>query len=388
MSSVIPTIKKEMKSLFATPLTRFLKNSIRDPKNIPDHRKRYLFDKSYGKKAVISYVPDAFNIGITFRCNFRCPPCTFLLRDKQAFDGKDDMSLEQFNWILEKYKNDIGVLGLTGGEPTLHPQFSEIVKSAKKRNLKLVMPTNGTQIIKRIDDLKYFDKINVSLDGINYEQFKKTRSGTEEQYNDIIAGIHLLRDSKIPFQISFLLFEETLPDIKKILDFARELKPSLLKFESGNPHDSKSLTPLLVNSPAVRNFLKEILQNDDYPFSIRMPVIFDPSSKLFQQQPCPQLWQTIIGPTGDIAYCCHLQYKPEIGNIFKGYNFNSPLVVKFRKAMIEHKFPVDCLYCKNRFFELSSLFFENFSCLFNSKEGKWIISPSYQEILKKNETIP
>ncbi len=370
------TMKKRIKSLFATPLTRLLKNSIKNPKNIPTYRKRYLFDKSFGKKDIISYVPDIFNIGITFRCNFRCPPCTFLLRNKQAFDGKSDMSLEQFNWILEKYKKDIGVLGLTGGEPTLHPQFSEIVQSVKKRNFKLVMPTNGTQITKRIDDLKHFDKINVSLDGVDYKQFRKTRSGTEEQYNDIIAGIHLLRDYKIPFQVSFLLFEKTLSDVKKILDFAREVRPALLKFESGNPHGSQTFTPLLINSQVVQNFLKEILRNDDYPFSIRMPIIFDPSSELFQRQPCPQLWQVIIGPTGDIAYCCHLQDKPEIGNIFKSYNFNSPLMVQFRKAMIEQKFPIDCLYCKNRFFE-------NFFCLFNSREKKWVISPAYQQILSK-----
>ncbi len=376
-------MKKRIKSFLATPLTRFLKYSIKDPKNIHFYWKRYLFDKSYGKKDAISYVPHIFNIGITFRCNFRCPPCTFLLKDKKALDGRDDMSLEQFNWILEKYKNDIIMLGLTGGESTMHPQFSEIVRSAKEKNIKLAIATNGTMIKKVINDLRHFDKINVSLDGVDYEHFKKTRSGTREQYDDIIAGIRLLRDSGIPFNISFLLFEETISDVKNILDFAQEMKPERLQFESGNPHGSKNWTPLSADSPVVHNFLREVLKRSDYPFSIRMPIIFDPASELFQQQPCPHLWQVFIGPTGNMAYCCHLQYEPEIGNIFKGYNFNSPLIVKFRKAIIEKKLPVDCLYCKNRFFENFSFFFDNLSCLFNSREKKWIISPAYQKILSK-----
>jgi MoaA/NifB/PqqE/SkfB family radical SAM enzyme len=265
----------------------------------------------------------------------------------------------------------------------MHPQFSEMVRSVKEKNLKLAIATNGTMIKKVIDDLRHFDKINVSLDGVDYEHFRKTRSGTREQYDDIIAGIRLLRDSGIPFNISFLLFEETMSDVKNILDFAQKMKPERLQFESGNPHNSQDWTPLLAGSPTVNNFLREIFKRNDYPFSIRMPIIFDPSSELFQRQPCPQLWQVIIGPTGNIAYCCHLQDKPEIGNIFKGYNFNSPLMVQFRKAMIEHKFPIDCLYCKNRFFELFSLYFENFSCFFNSGEKNGPFLPPTRNFYQK-----
>ncbi len=361
---------------------RLLRNSVKNPKRFKFYKKRYLFEKSFGKKPVISYVPGGFNIGITFRCNFRCPACTFLLRDQQAFDVKQDMSLEEFNWILEKFKGSLVSIGLTGGEPTLHPQFSEIVRSAKKRGLKLVMPTNGTMLKQRINDLEYFDKINISIDGVDFQNFSKVRGGSLSQFNDVIEGVRLMREKKIPFRISFLLFEENLSEAGRILAFAEEMKPERLQFESGNPHGSPNWTPLKADSPAVRNFLEEIFQRDDYPFSIRMPIIFDPNSLAMKKQSCPQLWaNAVVGQRGDIAFCCHLKDRPEIGNIFKDYNFNSPLMVEFRKAMIEGRYPVDCLFCKNRFFN-------NFACSFEATKKKWEMTPAYRDILLKINLLP
>ena len=141
----------QLKSIFNRPLTRFIRNAAGNSRNIKFYWKRCLVEMSLGKKERISYVPDEFNIGITFKCNFRCPACTFLLRDKKTFDNAKDMTLEQFNWILDKYQKEIRIVGLTGGEPTMHPQFSEIVQSVKNRGLKLVMPTNGTLIKQKIE---------------------------------------------------------------------------------------------------------------------------------------------------------------------------------------------------------------------------------------------
>lgn len=355
-----------------TPLTRFIKRAIKDPKNFSFYKKEYLVEKSIGRQEKISYTPSFCTIYITFRCNFRCPTCLYLLKDKNAFEGGKDMSLESFNWLLQKFGKDLKKISLGGGEPTLHPQFSEIVRSVKKRGLWLGVSTNGTLIAKRLGDLKYFDKINVSLDGVDYQSFQKLRNGTREQYDEVIKGIHLLRDSGIPFNLSFLLFEESLQDINKILEFAREARPAVLNLHSGNPHGS-DWTPLTINRPKVQNFLKEILKKEDYPFSIKLPIIFDPASELFHKQNCPLLWlSTYIGWNGDIAYCCHLGHDPKIGNIFEGYDFNSPAMVNFRKAMIAHKYPKDCLYCQRRFLE-------TFSGYFNSKKKKWVVPEKYYE---------
>lgn len=360
------------------PLIKFLKGSAKNLKNIKFNRKRYLFDKAFSRKEFIPYVPDVFNIAITFRCTLRCPSCQYLLKDGRAFDKAQEMPTEDFKWILENFKKDIRTVVVQGGEPLLHPQFPEIVHLIKEKKLNLRMSTNGTLIKDRINEFKNLNIVtNISLDGIDYPTFKKLRNGTEKQYQDIIEGMSLLRKFQIPFQVSFLLFEETLPQVNKILDFVREIRPSLVRFQAGNPHGSAAWTPLTAKSHLVQNFIKEVLNRSDYPFSIKMPVIFDQDSELFQRQNCFQPWaQAYVGWNGDIAYCCQLAYDRKIGNMFDGYDFNSPMMVKFRKEMIANNFPADCLYCPVRFWE-------KLYCDFNCKEKRWIISPDYQKIISK-----
>lgn len=323
------------------------------------------------------YPPHFTYIYINFKCNLRCSYCQFLLQDKDAFVKAPTMKLEDFNWILDKFKKDITTVALGGGEPTLHPEFSEIVRSVKSRRLRLKMSTNGTLIAETIEDLRYVDKISVSLNGLDYDSFKKATNGSRKQFNDIIDGIYLLRDSFIPFNLSFVLFEENLNEIDGILQFAREVRPSVLNLRPGNPHGSESWSPLILSSPAVQNFLKEILRKDDYPFSINLPVILNPDSEVFYRESCPLLWlKTYIGPTGDIAYCCHLEFDPKIGNIFDNYKFNSTNMILFRRAMLDHRFPEDCLYCHRRFLNSPS-------GAFDSKSREWVVPPIYEGIKQK-----
>ncbi|HPN30996.1 MAG TPA: radical SAM protein [bacterium] len=76
-------------------------------------------------------------IDITNACNHFCPWC---------YNGKPQnpifMKLNDFKNILIKF-SDIGIyqITITGGEPTLHPEFKKFVKSAKKFNLHIA--SNG-----------------------------------------------------------------------------------------------------------------------------------------------------------------------------------------------------------------------------------------------------
>ena len=330
--------------------------------------------KLAGKTVVVDEVPHSFSIYILFSCNLRCSYCQWLLMDKDTFAKAPIMKLEDFNWILDRFKGDISTAGLQGGEPTMHPEFPEIVRSVKSRGLKLEMSTNGTLIAERIDDLRYVDQLNVSLNGLDYESFKKTTNGSREQFNKYINGIYLLRDSSIPFNLSFVLFEENLDEVGDVLRFAREVRPGTLNLSSGHTEGSKSLSPLKLSSPGVRNFLEELVKKEDYPFTIRLPLILDPDSPMFHEEICSRPWKkAYISPTGDISYCCYINFDSKIGNVFEGYNFNSAKMIQFRGAMLDHRFPEECLYCSRRFAHKVSGNFE-------PKIMKWILPVMYEEV--------
>lgn len=109
---------------------------------------------------------DKYQIEITEVCNLKCEHC-YLGKTKR----KKTMSYDSFCKIVENgIRKGLKIVELTGGEPTLHPDFDKIVKYTKSKGLYLSLITNGTVKI----NPKSFDLIQVSIDGIK-ETHEKIR---------------------------------------------------------------------------------------------------------------------------------------------------------------------------------------------------------------------
>ena len=85
-------------------------------------------------------------IEVTDHCNLRCPTC-------YAGSGPERQthrSLEQIESMLDRAVANEGepsVIQISGGEPTVHPQFFEILKLARERPIgHLMVNTNGVRI--------------------------------------------------------------------------------------------------------------------------------------------------------------------------------------------------------------------------------------------------
>lgn len=89
------------------------------------------------------------NIAITNYCNLKCPYC---FADDMIHESKNNMTLENYIKLLHyltEYNNEQHV-GIIGGEPTLHPQFKEILiesnQCANKNNTQFTLFTNGIEL--------------------------------------------------------------------------------------------------------------------------------------------------------------------------------------------------------------------------------------------------
>ncbi len=89
-------------------------------------------------------------IEITQSCNLTCPTCYA----GSSPLNKSFMSVEQFtdllDGLLEKGKGDADLIQLSGGEPTIHPQFFELVEIALQKGIKQVyINTNAIKLSRR-----------------------------------------------------------------------------------------------------------------------------------------------------------------------------------------------------------------------------------------------
>ena len=101
--------------------------------------------KIYGfeKLSMVDYDGHLCATIFTGGCNFRCPFC-------QNSDLVNVTNLEQYceDEIfahLEKRKNIIDSVCISGGEPTLNPDLKDFIKKIKSRGLLVKLDTNGTK---------------------------------------------------------------------------------------------------------------------------------------------------------------------------------------------------------------------------------------------------
>lgn len=121
-------------------------------------------------------------IELTTRCNLRCPVCW---ANAGATGRVSEMSYEQAVELLEQLRDMRPIpsssVQFTGGEPTLHPRFHDIVRKAREMNFSHVMAaTNGLthaneEFAARSAEAGLHN-LYLQFDGVGEEAHRHTRS--------------------------------------------------------------------------------------------------------------------------------------------------------------------------------------------------------------------
>ena len=135
-------------------------------------------------------------LSITDVCNFKCGYC---LPNGYQIDKSDNRKFLHLDEVrrLAKALSELGVnkIRLTGGEPTVRKDFFDIVKTIKENSgiKKTVITTNGYHLDKIAYKIKEsgLDGINISIDSLNKEVFKKVTS--HDRLEEILRGIKVLQ---------------------------------------------------------------------------------------------------------------------------------------------------------------------------------------------------
>ncbi len=102
------------------------------------------------------------------RCNLHCIGCYSYINNRNE---QKELSTEQLLYILDDLKSlNLQNLVISGGEPFLRSDISEILKYAKKvcKIPNIATITNGTlDITSYKNSFEYIDTFNISVDGYN-----------------------------------------------------------------------------------------------------------------------------------------------------------------------------------------------------------------------------
>ena len=115
--------------------------------------------------------PQSLQVALTNKCNLSCIFCSVAERElKQQWDYDELMqAIDSFISVGIKTIEFSG-----GGEPTLFPRFSELIRECNGRGLKLGLITNSIKLkelsLSRLPVLSYFDWIRISMVALDYQE--------------------------------------------------------------------------------------------------------------------------------------------------------------------------------------------------------------------------
>lgn len=170
--------------------------------------------------------PTELHIEVTNACNLNCPHCY-----KKANEG--NIAFLDFNALKSKLFDScvdrVRVIHLTGGEPSLHPDFKEIVDYVS-RFYHVQLTTNGAYLWNiPISTIRKISDIDISMYGTNRESYEEN-TGNLYAYNSFEKSCNLLSENNIDFRINMIVNQKNMTKVDEYVQKAIKLGATSFSF--------------------------------------------------------------------------------------------------------------------------------------------------------------
>jgi len=223
-------------------------------------------------------------------CNLACRHCWIVPEYRENGQDGRHIPLEYVAKAIREGRS-VGLRGikLTGGEPTLHPQFRELVTLVAGAGLNVTIETNGTLID---DDLAAFLKatpqvtfISVSLDGVDPATHDALR-GVRGSHKRAVSGIRSLIQVGFRPQVICTLHRGNVAQVEDLVTLAEELGCGSVKFNlvqemgRGETFAGEQGLPLTEIIQLNRHVERELQPRSRVRIFFDIPFAFRPLSRL------------------------------------------------------------------------------------------------------------
>lgn len=219
----------------------------------------------FEKLTLLNYPDNIACIIFTKGCNFKCPFChnSLFIEEKNETGSFSEEYIFEY---LNKRKNVLEGVVISGGEPLIHKDIKVFIKKIKDLGFKVKLDTNGSNpnMLKELIDEELIDYVAMDIKNI-FDKYDVT-IGVKTNIDNIKKSIEILESSNIDYEFRTTIIKEfhTIDDIENIVN---KLKKS-----------SKYFIQNFCNSEGVLNknltsFTKEELINMKNKLEIKYPNI-------------------------------------------------------------------------------------------------------------------
>ena len=208
------------------------------------------------KTSTIDFPPYISCVLFCAGCNFRCPYCHN--SEIVAYQPTKLIEINKIFEFLEKRKNLLEGIVITGGEPTIQNNLIEFLEDVKNIfNFKIKLDTNGSnpKIIENLikKDLIDYIAMDIKTSFDKYEEYVSYK-----YIENIKQSIDIIKSSNIPHEFRITVVEKDHP-LETLKEIANYVKPSILFLQQFIPNNCLNPEYLKLN-PTSETYLKMCAQ--------------------------------------------------------------------------------------------------------------------------------
>lgn len=242
-------------------------------------------------------------VELTDRCNLSCSHCL-----PERHGGATYLAAELIERLLgEAPACGFDRISYTGGEPTMHPRFAEILGMTAQAGLRFGMVTNGWNFPaiypRLLDHRSRMSTITFSMDGASASTHDSIRG--EGSFQRLLKAFSVCAVTDIPFSINMVLTARNRHETAAAAQLAEQLGSRGIRFGHLMPSPASAAAGLVL-AP------EERIRLDSEIRALRtkhaMPVALAPGSYSQELFPCDPLEMREINVDchGYVSKCCHI----------------------------------------------------------------------------------
>lgn len=178
--------------------------------------------------------PSTCFLELTHACNNRCPGCAnnefiadFNTRTLKSGFHHRPLNGSEWDRILDRLGPFVTCINLSGGEPTVHPDFEVIAASIEGRGIDFFLFTNARwrdpeRLVSFLSSLSRFRGLLISLHGALPETHE-TFSGVSGSFQETVANIARAARAGLSVSTSTVITHQNVPELEAIAALSHEL---------------------------------------------------------------------------------------------------------------------------------------------------------------------
>jgi MoaA/NifB/PqqE/SkfB family radical SAM enzyme len=243
-------------------------------------------------------------VELTNRCNLRCQHC---IEERHAATG--DLPVNILEKVLREAKLcNVGQLSFTGGEPTLHREFSIIVQRLCSAGYTFSLISNGStfpRVYPLLEEYRnWFKGVSFSLDGAREQTHDSLRGSGS--FRQVMRAVSICVVRHLPFTFNMVLTSKNRHEIAEMIELAWRLGGGGLRFGHLISTPATSILGLDLSPAERRETEDEIWKlKKDSPLPVGIAPGYHRSTPFFACGPL-LMEEYNLDYRGNLTFCCHL----------------------------------------------------------------------------------